>query len=76
MAAGSFSLTIAIPITGGSSNPDQVDRALVKAMLQQAETAIGGGVLTSGNLVYQPGGSNTAQVQPTTIGSWTYAVGT
>lgn len=72
MAAGSFSLTITIPVTGGSLNPDQVVRAVVNQMLQQAAVAVGQGVLTSGSLTYD----HTGAPQPVAIGSWSYTVGT
>lgn len=68
MAAGSFSLTITIPDTGGALNP----RAIVKQMLEQASVAVGQGVLTSGNLNYL----QTPAAGITAIGSWSYTVGT
>ena len=72
MAAGAFSLTITIPVTGGASNPDQVDRAIVKQMLEQASVAVGQGVANSGNLTYL----QTPAAGITAIGSWSYTVGT
>ena len=71
MAAGSFSLSITIPVTGGALNPDVVDRSVVVQMLAQASQAVGSGTVTSGNLVYNQSGTS-----PTTIGTWTYTAGT
>ena len=72
MAAGSLTVSITIPVSGGAINPDQTGRLLAVEMLRQCEQAVGSLVATSGNLTK----TFTLAAGPVTVGTWSYSAST